>query len=213
MRGAAHDDPKAQAHFLEIVEDHAARIVALTEDLLSLSQIEITEHQHPTAAVAIGPVLSSAWQDVSWRANEPADPIKVKCPDDIPEVTGDGYALRQVFQNLFDNAIKYGGNSIEVNVEMQLIENTIPGVAVSVSDQGPGIPEEHIERLTERFYRVDKARSRELGGTGLGLAIVKHLVSRHRGALSIKSVLGEGTTVTVTLPIHPANNTPDSTLQ
>ena len=213
MRGVAHDDPKAQAHFLDIVEDHAARIAALTEDLLSLSQIEIMEHRHPTEAVAIGPVLSSAWQDVSWRAKVPSAPIEVKCPDEIPDVTGDGHALRQVFQNLFDNAIKYGGNSIEVNIRLQLIDETIPGVAISVSDQGPGIPGEHIERLTERFYRVDKARSRELGGTGLGLAIVKHLVNRHRGVLSIESVLGEGTTVTVTLPIHPTNNNPDSALQ
>jgi two-component system phosphate regulon sensor histidine kinase PhoR len=123
-------------------------------------------------------------------------------------VTGDDEQLTQVFQNLIDNAIKYGGKNATVRVNARAIDGDLPpglpvsspAVAVAVADEGEGIPEEDLPRLTERFYRVDKARSRELGGTGLGLAIVKHIVNRHRGALRIESAPGKGSTFTVYLP-------------
>ncbi len=125
------------------------------------------------------------------------------------EVTGDKDQLVQVFQNLLENAIKYGREDTKVTVLMQRADRLesraakrmgAQGVAVSVIDHGEGIPREHLPRLTERFYRVDTARSRELGGTGLGLAIVKHIVNRHRGALEVESTPGEGSTFTVFLP-------------
>jgi two-component system phosphate regulon sensor histidine kinase PhoR len=118
--------------------------------------------------------------------------------------------LAQVFQNLFDNAIKYGadGTAIEISAfaSGRLLPSGRPGqrnpvVAIAVRDHGPGIPRDFLPRLTERFYRVDPARSRELGGTGLGLAIVKHIVSHHRGALDIDSELGQGSVFTVHLPV------------
>jgi two-component system phosphate regulon sensor histidine kinase PhoR len=125
-------------------------------------------------------------------------------------VLGDADELAQVFQNLLDNAIKYSqpGTPIEVSVRpsARFLAGARPGerpaaIAVAVRDHGEGIPREHLPRLTERFYRVDAARSRELGGTGLGLAIVKHIVNRHRGALDIDSELGEGSVLTVHLPL------------
>jgi two-component system, OmpR family, phosphate regulon sensor histidine kinase PhoR len=125
-------------------------------------------------------------------------------------VLGDADELSQVFQNLFDNAIKYGaaGTAIEVSsfASGKLLPASRPGlrnaaVAITVRDHGPGIPRDFLPRLTERFYRVDPARSRELGGTGLGLAIVKHIVSHHRGALDMDSELGQGSVFTVHLPV------------
>jgi two-component system phosphate regulon sensor histidine kinase PhoR len=127
----------------------------------------------------------------------------------LPAVIGDDDELAQVFQNLIDNAIKYGhtGSPVHVTANVSAAAQRRlgrPAIAVSVSDQGEGICREHLPRLTERFYRVDKARSRLLGGTGLGLAIVKHIVNRHRGALEITSTEGEGSTFTVFLPTASA---------
>ena len=126
----------------------------------------------------------------------------------LPPVTGDADELAQVFQNLVDNAIKYGTPNTEVRIVARPADTasarvprriTRGGIAVSVIDHGEGIAREHLPRLTERFYRVDSARSRALGGTGLGLAIVKHIVNRHRGHLEIESALGEGSRFTVYL--------------
>jgi len=117
---------------------------------------------------------------------------------------GDSDQLAQVFRNLIENAVTYGGQGSKVRVvaqpEERLPDSVRPGVSIAILDQGAGIAREHLPRLTERFYRVDKARSREAGGTGLGLAIVKHIVNRHRGRLSVESTVGEGSTFTVLLP-------------
>jgi two-component system phosphate regulon sensor histidine kinase PhoR len=136
--------------------------------------------------------------------------IALDCRFDLPmTVTGEEDEIAQVFQNLVDNAIKYGKEGSRVTIEASLQEEGTtrrgrrlerPMTVVSVSDQGEGIAREHIPRLTERFYRIDPARSRELGGTGLGLAIVKHLVNRHRGILEIESEVGQGSRFTVYLP-------------
>src|SRR6185369_15432788 len=122
-------------------------------------------------------------------------------PADLPEVQGDRDELAQIFQNLLDNAVKYGRPQSEVKVTGGICsEGSVELVRVAVTDRGEGIPSDQLPRLTERFYRVDTARSRELGGTGLGLAIVKHVVNRHRGRLDIQSTPGKGSTFTVTLP-------------
>ena len=121
-----------------------------------------------------------------------------RLPCFVAPVAGDADQLAQLFQNLIDNALKYAKPSTVVRVTAEPAE---PGrIAVAVSDEGDGIPAVHLPRLTERFYRVDNARSRQLGGTGLGLAIVKHVVNRHRGRLDIRSTPGKGSTFTVTLP-------------
>jgi two-component system phosphate regulon sensor histidine kinase PhoR len=116
-------------------------------------------------------------------------------------VAADSFSLRRAFLNVLDNAIKYGGSEVTISVAQSDNSHPEKKVIVKISDNGPGIPEEDLGRLTERFYRVDKARSRSLGGTGLGLAIVKHIVHRHQGELSISSQQGAGTSVLITLPI------------
>ena len=131
--------------------------------------------------------------------------LKLTSAVSLPDIPGDSDELMEVFQNLIDNAIKYGDSKSDINIVIKSIARIpdlkIPGVSISVRNQGEGIAAEHLPRLTERFYRVDKGRSRMTGGTGLGLAIVKHIVSRHRGRLSIESFPGDTTTFTVFLPI------------
>jgi len=131
--------------------------------------------------------------------------LEVQCPEGLPRLLGDHDRLHQVMVNLLDNAIKYTPRGGHVTASARLAAlngsgSATPAVALVVADTGEGIPERDIPRLTERFYRVDRARSRELGGTGLGLAIVKHIVQLHHGSLKIESRLGVGTTVTVTIP-------------
>jgi two-component system phosphate regulon sensor histidine kinase PhoR len=131
--------------------------------------------------------------------------IEMEVEPDLPDVLGEEDQLAQVIQNLLDNALKYGrdGGLIRVAARLPASGEHWPGsrgVVLKVEDDGPGIPREHLPRLTERFYRVDKVRSRTTGGTGLGLAIVKHIVNRHRGRLVIESEEGRGTTVRIWLP-------------
>jgi two-component system phosphate regulon sensor histidine kinase PhoR len=141
--------------------------------------------------------------------------------DDLPAVNGDDDEITQVFQNLIDNAIKYGRAGAAIRIAGWTVPSMRgavgagtapprldrPAVAVAVMDEGEGIAREHLPRLTERFYRIETARSRELGGTGLGLAIVKHILNRHRGALDIDSTVGVGSTFTVHLPIAARGRT------
>jgi two-component system phosphate regulon sensor histidine kinase PhoR len=172
--------------------------------LLSLSRIEISEHQPPEELLRLNPLLERvlAGLEPMLKANETR--IEAALPPDLPMVPGDADQLTQVFTNLLDNAIKYGrrGGCIRLvaargGTDARFVAH---GVLVSVADDGVGIAREHLPRLTERFYRVDKGRSRAVGGTGLGLAIVKHVVNRHRGRLVIDSVEGKGTIFTVWLP-------------
>lgn len=204
LRGHAVDDAEARSRFLEIMNSEAKRMARLIDDLLSLSRIEVNEHVPPSGRVdlcqTLGHVLSLLERQAAARNMR----IKLECPEGLAKVIGSGDELIQVFQNLIDNAIKYGreGTSVEISVSplARLPGGDGPGLIVTVSNQGEGIPSQDLPRITERFYRVDKARSREMGGTGLGLAIVKHIVSRHRGRLSITSQTGQGTVVSVQLP-------------
>ncbi len=204
LLGPARDDAAARERFLTIMHEQARRMARLVDDLLSLSRIELNEHVAPTGLVALAPVIEEVARGLELRAAERGIRIVCQLAPDLPEVQGDRDELVQVFQNLIDNAIKYARPNSEVTVTGSLGPGTVSGAAssqvrVAVTDQGEGIAGEHLPRLTERFYRVDTARSRELGGTGLGLAIVKHLVNRHRGRLEIASRLGHGSTFTVSL--------------
>ena len=207
LRGPAREDEEARLRFLTIMHDQALRMARLVEDLLSLSRIEMKEHTPPTGASDLSRLLRSVANGLEIPARAKSMHIVVEAGE-LPPVTGDSDELTQVFQNLMDNAIKYGRAGTEVKVRAtadpaagQRLDGK--AVVVSVADQGEGISREHVPRLTERFYRVDRARSRQLGGTGLGLAIVKHVVNRHRGALEVSSVEGEGSTFTVYLPVAP----------
>ncbi len=208
LRGPAADDPPAQIRFLGIMAEQAQRMNRLIDDLLSLSRIELTEHQAPADPVdptALVRRLAAVFEpQIAARRMT----LQLDLPAALPEVQGDEDQLEQVLQNLMDNAVKYGREAGLVRIAVRAAPPgkplpPRPGVAISVADDGHGIARAHIPRLTERFYRADKHRSRAVGGTGLGLAIVKHIVNRHRGQLAIESTEGAGTTVTVWLPAAP----------
>lgn len=208
LQGPARGDAEARERFLAIMHQQALRMTRLVDDLLSLSWIELNEHVSPTGRVAVGPLLQHVADTLELRAEERGMRIALSVPPDLPEVAGDRDELAQVFQNLLDNALKYGHADTEVRVEAGLaVSDGAAGVWVAVKDHGDGIPGTHLPRLTERFYRVDTARSRAMGGTGLGLAIVKHIVNRHRGSLDIDSTLGIGSVFTVHL--RPSSSAAD----
>ncbi|MBB4210556.1 two-component system phosphate regulon sensor histidine kinase PhoR [Rhodothalassium salexigens DSM 2132] len=198
-------DPEAQARFLSIMHSEADRMVRVIDDLLSLSRIELDRHVQPRGRVDLARLIDDVLKSQTHDAEARHMTLEADLPGDLPAVRGDRDQLFQVFQNLVRNAIKYANEGSTVTVRGRPLdrvpESGEPGASVQVIDRGEGIPEEHLPRLTERFYRVDTARSRRIGGTGLGLAIVKHIVTRHRGNLTIASTLGQGTTVTVSLPL------------
>jgi two-component system phosphate regulon sensor histidine kinase PhoR len=211
LRGPAADDPPAQQRFLAIMAEQAARMNRLIDDLLSLSRIELMEHQPPSARVDLGILLPRLVAGFEPRLEARRVTLDLALASDLPPVTGDSDQLAQVLQNLLENAVKYGreGGTVRLRAERSGSPANRqpdrrwparPGVVLTVADQGPGIPRQHLPRLTERFYRVDTGRSRAAGGTGLGLAIVKHVVNRHRGQMLIESEEGVGTTVSVWLP-------------
>jgi two-component system phosphate regulon sensor histidine kinase PhoR len=213
LRGPAADDPPAQARFLDIMAEQAGRMNRLIDDLLSLSRIELTEHQMPADEVALPDLVARMLAAFEIRLKERAVTLDLSIEAGLPVVTGDADQLEQVLQNLFDNAVKYGreGGTMRVALERVAAGGRYParaGIALSVTDDGPGISRAHLPRLTERFYRVDNSRSRAVGGTGLGLAIVKHVVNRHRGVLLVESELGQGTSVTVWLPAIVGGDVP-----
>ncbi len=201
LRGPARDDRDARDRFLAIMHEQAARMARLIDDLLSLSRIEMNEHVAPTGRANLRHVLGSVADTLELRAKTRGMKIAIDVAPDLPDTLGEPDELAQVFQNLIDNAIKYGREGTPIEISARLVERRpgAPPIAVAVRDHGEGIRREHLPRLTERFYRVDTARSRAMGGTGLGLAIVKHIVNRHRGTLEIESELGEGSVFTVHL--------------
>lgn len=205
LQGPAKDDVEARSRFLSIMIQEANRMARLIDDLLSLSRVEIQEHVVPNDDVNISLLLKNIVDILSVKSAQSNMTLKLECDFDDLIIQGDGDQMTQVFQNLVDNAIKYGKSGTSVEISCTVIEQ-IPntkkcGIVVEIRDFGDGIAEEHLPRLTERFYRIDKARSRTLGGTGLGLAIAKHIVQRHRGLLQVKSKVGFGTVFSVTLPI------------
>ncbi len=204
LLGAARDDPHAQERFLRIMEQEATRMNRLVRDLLSLSRVESEERVRPTSVVDVHDLISSVVSALNNIAHVEEVRFKLELPNTPLELQGDRDQLFQVFTNLVENAIKYGGRNKDVCISASESERDpvlrAPAIRISVKDEGTGIDAIHIPRLTERFYRVDTHRSRELGGTGLGLAIVKHIVSRHRGRLRIESVRGLGSTFSVILP-------------
>ena len=213
LMGPAKEDAEARERFLVIMHQQATRMAQLIDDLLSLSRIELREHSPPEEVTDLRAILS----DVADALNLKAQGRHIRMVFDLAEeseVIGDPSDLSLVFRNLLDNALKYGraGTAVTVSTRYLLPKDDSaarriggPAISVAVQDLGEGIPKEHISRLTERFYRVDTARSREQGGTGLGLAIVKHVLNRHRGYLQIESTIGEGSLFTVYLPAPPAD--------
>ncbi len=203
LQGHARNDPEATKRFLTIMAAQADRMKRLVEDLLSLNRIEINEHVRPRDPVDVAALFWEVASGLAPLAAGDGARIEVALPREGLVVRGSRDEIAQVFVNLLDNAIKYAGADGPIRVVEAEPDPLRAGmVGLTVVDAGPGIAREHLPRLTERFYRVNVARSRERGGTGLGLAIVKHIVNRHRGDLHIASTLGEGARFTVWLPVY-----------
>jgi two-component system phosphate regulon sensor histidine kinase PhoR len=195
--GALHDSENA-GRFLDIIAKHAERLDAIIDDLLNLSRIE-QDSDRKTVALEDGPVAKAVCEAVSLskpKAEERGIRLECDCDESITAAVNSPL-LEQAVANLVDNAIKYSGPGGEVKVECR---RTPAAIEITVADKGCGIPAAHLPRIFERFYRVDKARSRELGGTGLGLAIVKHIVSAHGGEVLVESKINEGSVFTINLP-------------
>lgn len=195
LMGGAKDDPAVAGKFLQTIERHTNRLTFLIEDLLTISELESGRIVLNYEEVELRSAVQKIIQDLQERAEERGVKLENQIPCDL-KTKADSGRVDQVFWNLIDNAIKYGSRAVVVCG--QEIGDT--GIKISVADDGDGIPPEAKERIFERFYRMDKARSRETGGTGLGLAIVKHIVQAHHGKIWIESQIGEGTTFHFTLP-------------
>ena len=206
LQGPAKHDPKAHERFLGIMASEAERMNRLVSDLLSLSRVEAEERVRPNETLNLAGLMQLTCHSMMQLAEERGIEISIQVPEGPTPVPGDPDQLRQVLTNLVENALKYSdtGGFVRMSLSAPVYENRLRGrgVRVEVSDTGPGIEAVHLPRLTERFYRIDDHRSRELGGTGLGLAIVKHIVNRHRGRLQVDSQVGVGSTFTVILPVE-----------
>jgi len=193
----AKDDPAVAMRFLQTIEKHADRLTFLIEDLLTISRLESGQIVLSVQPTELVPLVDHVLEDLSARAVEKGIALRNTIPPDT-KVRADGDRLEQVLFNLIDNAIKYGKQDGVVAISGRVNDDNL--VEVSVHDDGPGIPEDARERVFERFYRVDRARSRDAGGTGLGLSIVKHIVQSHGGEVWIESEPGQGSTFFFTLP-------------
>jgi two-component system phosphate regulon sensor histidine kinase PhoR len=186
--------------FAGAVLHEARRMLRVVEDLMSLSRIEADRFVPPAGRIDPAILLKTAAAHAGVLAEQRGCHIRLEAAEDLPVIPGDPGLLGQVLDNLLANAVRYGGSPERPEI---LLSAKVEGrhLLLSVRDQGEGIPPEHLPRVTQRFYRVDEARSRDTGGTGLGLAIVKHIVERHRGTLDIRSRVGAGTEVSVRLPL------------
>ncbi|MBX7167669.1 MAG: PAS domain-containing protein [Pirellulales bacterium] len=192
----AIDNREDAVRFLEIVARQADRLNAIIEDLLSLSKIEQGAEDIVRGETPLRPILESAMLVCATKASERSIEVKLQCPDDLTALAN-APLLEQAVVNLLDNAIKYSDPTSEVQIRADQRNGE---VTIAVADRGCGIEADHLPRLWERFYRVDKARSRKLGGTGLGLSIVKHIVNAHHGRVTVESQPGTGSTFVIRLP-------------
>ena len=202
LKEGALDDRETAVRFLDVIARHAHRLKRLVDDLLVISDIETGEMRFNMETTSAKAVLESLLPIVEQKASAKNIALERQIPQDLPSIQADRDRLCQIFLNVLDNAVKFtpeGGT-----VKVRLYTDGMKNLNVDVEDTGPGIPKEDIPRLGERFYRVDKTRSREFGGTGLGLSIVKHLLKAHGGEMKIESFRGRGTTVTLAFPASAA---------
>ena len=201
LRGPARNDAAAREKFLDIMQAQTARMARLIDDLLSLSRLEMKPYLAPGAEVDIAGVVNSVIDSLAPLASDNGIVVERRFAENIASVPGNRDELFQVFENLFENACKYGQSGGRVVVSIAPgHDGPTPTVEITVQDFGPGIAEEHIPRITERFYRIDADSGTPRKGTGLGLAIVKHILTRHNGRLSVASELGKGAAFIVHLP-------------
>jgi two-component system phosphate regulon sensor histidine kinase PhoR len=189
LLGGALDDKANRKRFMEIIREHAQRLARLTDDLLKLSRIEAGQLELESRPVSVAALVNGCVETARLKAESKGLLLNVELPEGLPPVRGDAAQLGEVLQNLIDNALQYTppGGRIEVTAYSNADE-----VIFTVADTGIGIPEADLERIFERFYRVDAARSREAGGTGLGLSIARHIVDAHGGRIWVESAVGQG---------------------
>ncbi|MGA8223447.1 MAG: ATP-binding protein [Candidatus Acidiferrales bacterium] len=198
LLAGALDDPNNNRRFLEIIREHAARLARLTDDLLKLARIEAGKLEIELFPVSLLELIEGCAETALMKASRKQITLEIALPPGLPAVRGDAGLLRDVLQNLLDNAIQYTqeGGRIEVTATAKARE-----AVITVADTGIGIPVTEQERIFERFYRVDAARSREAGGTGLGLSIAKHIVEAHGGRLWVESAVGSGSRFSFSVPL------------
>jgi two-component system phosphate regulon sensor histidine kinase PhoR len=196
-------DEETRNKFLKIMDEESKRMNRLIDDILSLSKVETEEHITPNTTISLIDPIKHIISSINEKRLKEDNKILIDDLRDDPEInffiSGNIDEINQVFVNLLENAIKYGFDNTNVIVRIEQLKNK--EIKVSVINNGEGIPDKYIERLTERFFRVDKARSRKIGGTGLGLAIVKHILIKHRAQLSINSIPNQETNFSITFPI------------
>jgi two-component system, OmpR family, phosphate regulon sensor histidine kinase PhoR len=197
LEGALKEEVASQ--FIRVIDRHADRLTKIVEDLLALSKIESKEFTPKPERLPISEWINGALDLVRGEADKNGVSISWSAPPSLPFIFGDRKGLEQVLSNLLDNAIKYGREGGKINIIAT--EDADGEIQISVQDDGIGIPNEDLPRIFERFYRVDKGRSKELGGTGLGLSIVKHVVQAHGGRVWAESQIGKGSTFFFTLPV------------
>jgi two-component system phosphate regulon sensor histidine kinase PhoR len=194
----AKDDPAVAPRFLQTIEKHADRLTFLIEDLLTISRLESGHVAMNFQNLELAPLVERTVAELMERTKGKNVVVRNEVPANL-RVRADADRIQQVLYNLVDNAIKYGRNEVLVTVGAGNFDAGM--VEVSVADNGPGIAPEHLDRIFERFYRIDRARSRDAGGTGLGLSIVKHIIQAHRGDVWATSELEKGSTFRFTLPL------------
>ncbi len=206
LQGRAKDDKPAREKFLAIMQTQATRMARLIDDLLSLSRIELNAHLQPSTPVDLASIVRQVVDGLHMLARDREVEIKVSLPAEPLVVLGERDELIRALENLVENALKYGaaGKRVDVTLAAGQTRAGLSEARLTVRDFGPGIPPEHLPRLTERFYRVDVADSRQQGGTGLGLALVKHILNRHGGRLTIDSTPGEGASFCMHVPLSTA---------
>ncbi len=197
---SAGDDlpPELRNNFLGVIVSEADRMTRIVKDLLTLTKFDYGKMEMNISRFSFAEAVQNVHKAVALDAQNHGHTLTLDCPDDLPSVDGDRERIEQVIMNIVSNAIKYTPDGGKIAITAGTAGKS---VFVRISDNGIGIPEKDLPRLFERFYRVDKARSRESGGTGLGLSIAKEILNQHKGDIRIESVYGEGTDVTITLPI------------
>ena len=200
LREGAIEEKKTAKGFLKTIHKNAERLDRLVDDLLVISNVEMGEMQFVFEPVSLGGIIENVLPVIEPGASKKELHIESRMPEDLPSIRGDRDRLHQIVLNILDNAVKFTPD--EGTISIRGADGKDGTVSVTITDTGIGIPPDEIPRLGERFYRVDKTRSRELGGTGLGLSIVKHLVAAHDGRMKIESQLGRGTTVSLVFPVY-----------
>jgi two-component system phosphate regulon sensor histidine kinase PhoR len=199
----AYENHDERSHFLNIIGRHTDRLINIVSDLLLLSDIERKstpfgeESKATFEEIDFQEIVYSSLEALKSKVEEKGLRVSVDIKENLPKFGGDGFLLGQMFINLIDNAVKYTPEGGTIGVEITYPDSHF---RIEVIDTGIGIPKEHLARIFERFYRVDKTRSRKIGGTGLGLSIVKHIVIMHGGEIEVESEVGKGSRFVITLP-------------